>query len=448
MSQHQPFSFRKSEELLEKATDLGIEIPFQQDLSPLFEGITLGNKRVVNRLAVQPMEGFDANRDGSPGELTLRRYLRFAAGGNGLIWFEATSVVPEGRSNPRQLWLQEKSADGFKRMVEETRRAAVKTFGVKHEIYCVLQLTHSGRYSRPEGKPLPQVALSNPYLNKKEENLLILSDGELDRLQEMFVDAARTAHQAGFDAVDIKACHGYLVNELLSAFERKNSRYGGVFQNRTHFLVDTIKKVHQEVPGIDLAVRLNAFDGIPYPYGFGVSKEESLDVDLAEPKTLIRRLIEEGCSLINITLGIPYLFPHLGRPFDRSLFGSPLPPEHPLEGISRFLTVTGKLQKEFPDVPMVGTGYSWLRRFLPYVGAAVLKQKEAAFIGLGRSSLAYPDAPKDLMREGTMSPKKVCIACSKCSELMRMGGNVGCVVRDKKIYGEQYKKLWQKRKKQ
>ncbi len=448
MSQHEPFVFRTIDKLLEKASDLGIDLPFQRDLSSLFEDISIGSKKIPNRFAVQPMEGYDANPDGSPGELTFRRYFRFAQGGNGLIWFEATAVVPKGRSNPRQLWLHKQSLDGFKRLVEKTRCAALEAFGADHEIYCVLQLTHSGRYSRPEGQPQPQVVLSNPYLDDKRDNLHIFSDEELDDLQENYVEAARLAYQADFDAVDIKACHGYLINELLAAFERKNSRYGGVFQNRTHFLVDAIKKVHQEVPGIGLAVRLNAFDGIPYPYGFGISRDESLTVDLAEPIMLIRRFIQEGCTLFNITLGIPYVHPHLGRPFDRSLFGSPMPPEHPLEGVSRLLTVTGKLQKELPDIPMVGTGYSWLRQFFPHVGAAVLKRQEAAFIGLGRSSLAYPDAPKDLMTEGAMNPKKVCIACSRCSELMRMDGYAGCAVHDKEIYGDQYERLWQKRKKQ
>ncbi|MDH4218250.1 MAG: hypothetical protein OEY18_03965 [Candidatus Aminicenantes bacterium] len=448
MSQHEPFVFRKIEKLLEKAFDLGIDLPFQLDLSPLFEDISIGSKKIPNRFAVQPMEAYDGNPDGSPGELTFRRYFRFAQGGNGLIWFEATAVVPKGRSNPRQLWLHKQSLDGFKRLVEKTRCAALEAFGADHEIYCVLQLTHSGRYSRPEGEPQPQVVLLNPYLDEKRDNLHVFNDEELDRLQESFVEATRLAYQAGFDAVDIKACHGYLINELLASFNRENSRYGGGFLNRIHFLVDTIKKVHQEVPEIGLAVRLNAYDGLPYPYGFGVSKDKSLGIDLAEPRALIRRLIEEGCALINITLGIPQVSPHLGRPYDRSLFGSPLPPEHPLEGISRFLTVTGKLQKEFPDIPMVGTGYSWLRQFLPYVGAAVLKRKEAAFIGLGRSSLAYPDGPKDLMTKGAMDPKKVCFACSRCSELMRMGDNAGCVVRDKETYGDQYEKLRKERKKQ
>jgi len=447
MSQHEAFAFQSSEALLQKASDLGIELPFQTDLSPLFEGITLGSKKITNRLAVQPMEGYDADSDGSPSDLTFRRYKRFARGGSALLWFEATSVVPEGRSNPRQLWLHDQSVDGFQRLVEETRKEALRSFGDKHDIYCVLQLTHSGRYSRPKGKPQPHVAMFNPILDKKRENLHILSDKELDLLQESFAGAACLAGRAGFDAVDIKACHGYLVNDLLASFERQNSKYGGFFNNRVRFLTEIAKKIRKEVPQIHLAVRLNAYDGIPFPDGFGVSKDESGCIDLTEPKKVVMRLFDEGCSLLNITAGIPYLFPHLGRPFDRPLPGAPIPPEHPLEGISRLISITAEFQKEFPELPIVGTGYTWLRHFFPHVGAAVLRNKKATFIGVGRSAFAYPGAPLDLMEKGKMDPKKVCISCSRCSEMMRMGGIAGCVMKDKEIYGKKYKSLLQEEKK-
>jgi len=445
MSQHETFAFQSSEELLKRAYDLAVELPFQTDLSPLFEDITLGSKKIGNRLSIQPMEGYDANPDGSPSDFTYRRYKRFASGGSSLLWFEATSVVPEGRSNPHQLWLHEQSVDGFKRLVEEIRQEAFQSFGTDHDIFCVLQLTHSGRYSRPQGMPQPQLVLVNPFLDEKKETLHIFSDKELDRLQENFVDAALLAYQAGFDAVDIKACHGYVINELLAAFNRQNSKYGGFFSNRVRFLTDVVKKIRQEVSQIGVAVRMNAYDGIPFPYGFGSSREESEKIDLTEPKQVVSRLIEEGCSLFNITAGIPYLFPHLGRPFDRPLPGAPIPPEHPLEGISRLISITADLQTEFPEIPMVGTGYSWLRQFLPHVGASVLQNNAAAFIGLGRMAFAYPEAPKDLMNTGILNPKKVCISCSRCNEMMRMGGIAGCVMKDKEIYGKRYKTLLRER---
>jgi 2,4-dienoyl-CoA reductase (NADPH2) len=445
MSRHEPFTFQSGPELLRKADELGGELPFQDSVSPLFECLTLGSKTLANRLAVQPMEGFDADTDGSPGELTFRRYRRYAEGGCGLIWFEATSVVPEGRSNPHQLMLHPRNLDSFRRLVDETRRSAQKIFGSSYEVFLVLQLTHSGRYSQPEGKPLRQVAGFNSNLDRKAEDVRILSDDELDGLQDEYLDAARSAEQAGFDAVDIKACHGYLINELLAAQNREGSRYGGTFENRMRFLSEVVQKVRDRTSRLCLAVRLSAFDGIPG--GFGVSRDNPEDIDLAEPKELVRRLAQSGCSLFNITVGNPYEKPHLGRPFDRPLQGASLPEEHPLEGITRLLRITATFQKEFPDIPFVGTGYSWLRHFFPNVGAAVLQRGETSLIGLGRSSFAYPDAPRDLMSSGALDPAKVCISCSRCTELMRKGNESGCVMRDKEIYGKLYQKLMKKGKK-
>lgn len=447
MSRHEPFAFKSSDELLKKSEELGVVLPFQGSISPLFESFKIGSKRIANRIAVQPMEGCDAEPNGSPGELTFRRYRRYAEGGSGLIWFEATGVVPEGRSNPRQLLMGAQSLDGFKRLVEMTRRSALKMFGGAHEVFLVLQLTHSGRYSKPEGKPKPQAACFNPFLDRQRDNLYLLSDEELDSLQDGYLEAARLAGRAGFDAVDIKACHGYLVNELLAAHTREKSKYGGSFEKRSRFLAEVIQKIKGGIPGLSPAIRLNAYDGLPFPYGFGVSKDDAAGLDLSEPKELVRRLIELGCSILNITAGNPYASPHLGRPFDRPLAQSSLPEEHPLEGISRLLKLTRDFKKITPDVPFVGTGYSWLRHFLPYVGASVLARGQATLIGLGRSSFAYPDAAKDLMSKGAMEPGKVCLTCSRCSELMRAGHVTGCAVRDREIYSKEYRRLLAKDKK-
>ncbi len=439
MSRHGPFTFQTDSELLKKASELGIEIPFMDSAEPLFDNITLRSKKLPNRLAVQPMEGFDANTDGSPGELTFRRYRRYAEGGCSLVWFEATSVVPEGRSNPHQMMLHPDNTDSFKRLIEQTRRSARKAFGSSHEVFLVLQLTHSGRYSRPGGKPLPQAASVNPHLDRKPEDVRILSDDELDHLQDAFVGAARLAEDAGFDGVDIKACHGYLVNELLAAVSREKSRYGETFDNRSRFISEVVQKIRDDFSGLHLAVRVSAFDGIPG--GFGVSRDDPEKADLTEPMELVRRLSRFGCSLFNVTAGNPYRQPHLGRPFDRPLEGASLPEQHPLEGVSALINRTAEFQKGFPDIPFVGTGYSWLRHFIPNVGAAVLQRGGASFIGLGRSSFAYPDAPKDLMNSGSMDSRKACITCSRCTELMRQGYESGCVMKDKEIYGRLYKKL-------
>ena len=440
---HARFKFKDKDALLKKAEELGIDLPFSDDIQILFEPVKINGKRTPNRLAVHPMEGFDSEPDGSPGELSFRRYRRFASGGSGLIWFEATAVLPEARSNPRQLYIHQNNVDQYKKLVEETRTAAQQNFGRDHNPILILQLTHSGRYSKPFGKPKPIIAHHSKILDPLHQlppDYPLISDAELDDLQEIYVQAAQLAAEAGFDGVDIKACHRYLVSELLASFTRENSRYGGSFENRTRFLLETARKIKENVKGIFVTSRLNVYDAIEYPYGFGVDKEDYSQPDLTEPKALIRELIKIDYPIINLTIGNPYYKPHFGRPFDFPVVGANPPDEHPLVGVARLLNIIGEMQQEFPELPIVGTGYSWLRHFFPQVAAAIVKQGKATLIGQGRGAFAYPDSVKDLLEKGAMNPHKVCVACSGCTQIMRDGGKTGCVIRDKEIYAEEYKK--------
>jgi 2,4-dienoyl-CoA reductase (NADPH2) len=437
MAKHEKFNFKSRVEFLAKVSELGADIPFSEDIGILFEKIRIAGKTLPNRLAVHPIEGADAKTDGSPGELTFRRYQRFAAGGSGLIWFEATAVVPEGKSNPGQLWLTKNSQDGFKKLVEKTRSAARGSMGSNHDPMLVLQLSHSGRFAKPAGTPRPVIAQRSPVLDSKlklASDYPLIGDEELDALQEEFVSAAGLAATAGFDGVDIKACHGYLVSELLAAHSRPGGRYGGSFENRSRFLIETAKKIRESVPEAFVTCRLNAYDGIPYPHGFGVAKNDDKQEDLSEPRALIEELIKIGIPVINISVGVPRHKPYYGRPFDKPVPGASLPDEHPLEGVARLLRITGWLQQAFPSLPFVGTGYSWLRRFLPNVAAAVIKSGHASLIGVGREALAYPDLAAELADHGALNPKKICLTCSGCSRLLSSGGPVGCVVRDKSVY--------------
>jgi 2,4-dienoyl-CoA reductase (NADPH2) len=387
---------------------------------------------VSNRIAAQPMEGCDATPDGAPTDLTIRRYERFGAGGAGLIWFEATSVAAAGRANPRQLFITPVNAPGFRSLVEVTSEAARRRFGRSHAPYCVLQLTHSGRFSRTAPAGQRRVACANPHFDR--DAMPEWTDDQLDGMVGAFVAAARLAARAGFDAVDIKACHGYLVHELLGAHTRADSRYGGPFENRVRLLLDIVAAVRSEVPEIAVAVRLNATDGVPFPYGFGMPADGSSGIDLDEPARLVRLLLDAGCVLLNVTAGNPINRPHVNRPFDRPVAGTAASPEHPLIGVSRLLRLAASMQAEVPSIPVVATGFSWLRQFWPPVAAGLLKAGGAQLVGLGRGMFAYPDAPATLMSGGPLDAVKCCIACSRCTELMRMGSTSGCAVRDHPLY--------------
>lgn len=429
---HERFRFKIKEELLAKASELSLDLPFSDDISPLFQPLSIDNIHVPNRLVVQPMEGYDSDPNGSPSTLTERRYIRYAEGGSGMIWFEAVAVSPDGRSNPGQLWIHEKNKEEFKSLVSKVReKAAIKGY---HPAL-VIQLTHSGRYSKPDGKSQPMVAVPNPVIDNYAPH--VLTDIELERIREDYIKASSLSAYAGFDAVDIKACHGYLMIDILAAKNRLNSDYGGDFPGRSGFMLEIVDQIRQAVPGIRLTSRLNISD--MYPGGFGV--DENNFPDFSDAFRLTAELGSRGVSFINLTMGSPYFNPHITRPYDNPLPDQNLPSEHPLEGVMRMIDATSEFSRQFPDISFTGSAYSWLRQFAPNVGAGVIKKGWAALIGLGRSSFAYPSMPEDLMKYGKADPSKVCITCSGCTRLIRNLRHGGCVMRDKEIYGKELKKL-------
>ena len=438
-TKHQRFHYRTLADLREDLSRLGLSLPLADNVSILGDPVEIGRWRSPNRLAVHPMEGFDSTPDGSPQELTFRRYKRYAAGGAGLIWFEATAVLHEARSNPGQLYIHRGNAGVFRRLVQETRRAASEA-GWPAPIL-VLQLTHSGRYSKPSGVPAPIIAHHSPILDPTHRlpaDYPLVTDDYLDRLQDTFVEVAVMAAEAGFDGVDIKSCHRYLLSELLASHTREG-KYGGSFENRTRMLRETLGRVAAAVPGSFITLRLNVFDGIAHPYGFGVRGDDAGTPDLAEPLALIGLLKAMGMPVLNVTIGNPYFIPHLNRPYDFPIQGAAVPDEHPLTGVARFIGITAAIQEAYPDLPVIGTGYSWLRHLMPHAAAGAIAAGGATLVGQGRGSFAYPESVRDILSTGRMDPAKCCVACSACTQIMRDGAQTGCVVRDSAVYGPQYR---------
>ncbi|MBR6789500.1 MAG: flavin oxidoreductase/NADH oxidase, partial [Oscillospiraceae bacterium] len=355
------FHYKTSEEMLNEAAGLGVHLPFSEDLSALKKPLDLGGKVLPNRIVIQPMEGCDSEPDGSPSELVRRRYDRFARSGAGLIWFEACAVVPEGRANPLQSMLTEKNLDSFKALTERIREEAVRAGNPAPLI--VLQATHSGRYSKPEGVPAPMIAYNNPLFEKDSpiDKSRIVTDDYLRALTERFGHTAALAEKAGFDGVDIKACHRYLNCELLSAYEREGD-YGGSFENRTRLLREGVMAAKAAVSGDFLVTtRMNIYDGFPWPYGFGVTPEGGIDPDYTEGKKLAGILHKElGVKLIDITIGNPYVNPHVNRPYDQ---GGYIPPEDPLVGVARMADCIGEIARAYPGLAIISSGMSYLRQF-------------------------------------------------------------------------------------
>lgn len=414
---------------------------YSEHVNVLSDSLKIANKTVHNRLVCQAMEGCDGKANGEPDELTLRRYTRLAKGGAGMIWFEATACRENGRANPRQLWITKDNIDSFKRTVEYIKETAVKANGYAPLI--IMQNTHSGRYSKPHGTPAPLIAYNNPIFEKNNpiDKSRIVSDSDIDAIKEDLISSSALAEQAGFDGVDIKCCHRYLNSELLSAFTREG-KYGGSFENRTRLLRESIIG-SKELCSKDFIVtsRLNVYDGFEYPYGFGV-KEGSLDFAPEEPIQLLKELSAVGVELLNITMGNPYVNPHVNRPF---AVGGYVPDEEPLEGVSRMLNGISILKKAIPNIKLISSGLSYLGVAAPNVCAGYVENGGFDMCGFGRMIFAYPDFANDIINTGKLDSKKICICCSKCTEVMRAGSTPGCVIRDKEIYAELYKQFCSKK---
>lgn len=430
------FHYKSLEELQAEAQALGLCLPFSDKTDILKTPLTLNGKTIPNRIVIQPMEGCDCAADGTPDELTIRRYDKFAQSGAGLIWFEATAVWEEGRANPRQAWINDKTLDSYKALTDRIREKAVQAGQPVPLI--IMQATHSGRYSKPHGVPEPLIAYNNPIFEKDNpiDPSRIVSDDYLYRLTDRMGEAAALAEKAGFDGVDIKACHRYLNSELLSAYTREGD-FGGSFENRTRFLRTSIQNAKQST-GKDFIVtsRLNIYDGFPYPYGFGVSPEGGIEPDLTEAKKLIGILHQElGLSMIDVTIGNPYFNPHVNRPADIQPYELP---ESPLKGLERILDCAHEIQAAFPELCVIGSGLTYPRQFAGMLAAGALEKGYFSLAGFGRMAFAYPDFPKTLLAGQPLDPRQCCIACGKCSLLMRYGSKAGCVVRDR-LYTELFK---------
>lgn len=444
--QFEPFTYKNLNDLEKKVAELGLNIPIYSRTEILQQRVKIKNKIVPNRIAIQPMEGFDADLEGNPGKLTHRRYERYSKSGAGLIWFEATAIDHNCRSNPHQLVLSDNSSKKLKELVSFTRNncnKSLKKLGFENECILIIQLNHSGRYSIRDKEKYPIRAYHNIELDNakglSKKDGIVISDNELKELEDIWVQKAILAKNVGFDGVDIKTCHGYLIHELLSSRLREDSEYGGIsLEKRTRFFLNIIKKLNKKLANqrkLLITTRMSVYDGIPYPNGFGVKSVENEDfpasIDLTEPIGLINKLYNLGVRLVNVTAGNPHYKPQITRPFDMPVKGGNLPNEHPLYGINRLLNLTALIKNHLPDdMVILGSGYSYLRQFAGYIAAGMAHEKKVDICGFGRMALANPTFPRQIFQEGTINKKQVCIACSKCSEFMKLGKNVGCATRD------------------
>lgn len=445
-------ALKTAPQFLARLAELGVTLPFDDTLdtgpsAPLAQPARAGGLTLRNRFSILPMEGWDGTPDGRPSDLTRRRWGSFGRSGASLIWGgEAFAVRHDGRANPNQLALgphSEGDLVGLRRhLLEEHARVNESTDGIA----IGLQLTHSGRYARPNpgGRWEPITAYAHPVLDARfpaGTPVRTFTDGELDALIGDFVRAAIVARAAGFDFVDVKHCHGYLGHELLSAWDRPGP-YGGA-TGRTTFLRRIVEGIRRDAPGLVIGVRVSGFDTVPfrkdgrgvgtpeadmrsYRHAFGLMSDPAGLPDLEPLRGFLRELQSLGIVWVCVSAGSPYYNPHIQRPALFPPSDGYLPPEDPLVGCARQIAAVAAVKQDFPGMQLVGTGYTYLQEWLPHVGQAVVRQGLADFVGLGRMVLAYPEMPADILAGKTLKRAAICRTFSDCTSAPRNGLVSGC----------------------
>ena len=410
--------------------------------SALGTSIAWGSRTIGNRYAILPMEGWDAEVDGQPSELLERRWLNFACSGAKLLWgCEAAAVNHSCRANPRQLVINEDTIGNISALYKKVRNVHREKFGTDGDLVVGLQLTHSGRWSRPSGIIEPLMVYRHAELDQRVNGNQrhLMSDDEIAALAQLYVDRAVLAGEAGFDFVDVKHCHGYFAHELLSGVSREG-RYGGSFKNRTRFLREVVAGIRARGPSLGIGVRLSAYDFVPYRPGNDGTGEaiDSLDgyrfggdatgtgIDLSETFQFLSLLEELDIQLVCITAGSPYYNPHIQRPARYPPSDGYQPPEDPLIGVARMIKATADLKARFPNLIIVGSGYTYLQEWFAHVAEGLVENQMVDSVGIGRMVLSYPDLPDDLLSGRGMIRKKICRTFSDCTTAPRKGLISGC----------------------
>jgi 2,4-dienoyl-CoA reductase-like NADH-dependent reductase (Old Yellow Enzyme family) len=446
-------SLKTADAFAQRLQDLNLPLPFDRTMAtgpdaPLARPLVTSTHTIGNRFCILPMEGWDGTPDGRPSDLTHRRWQRFGQSGAKLIWGgEAVAVRHDGRANPNQLAFGPHALEDLSALRNALLASHKEACGNTDDLFIGLQLTHSGRYARPNpgGNWEPQTAYVHPILDRRfppGTRTHHLTDDDLRYLVDDFIRAARIADQAGFDFVDLKHCHGYLGHELLSATTRQGP-FGGPLEHRTAFLRQIVSGIRAEAPRLQIGVRLSAFDAVPYRknpsevgtpeiddasyhHAFGPLKHDAFLPSLDDARAFLAIAESMGIAWFCITGGSPYYNPHIQRPALFPPSDGYQPPEDPLVGVARQIAVVSLLKQDFPNLHFIGSGYSYLQEWLPNVGQAAITNNATDFVGLGRMVLSYPDLPRDVLAGRPMHRPLICRTFSDCTSGPRNGLVSGC----------------------
>ncbi len=459
-------TLKSAEAFRAHVASLGVEIPCDETLDPEVLGqpvksVFVNGKTIGNRFAIHPMEGWDSTTTGAPSDKVRRRWRRFGESGAKLIYGgEAMAVRPDGRANPNQLIITKENLDGLRELRKILTTVHEEKFGSTDDLVIGFQLTHSGRFCRPNDKAKfePRVAYRHPILDPKfkvTSDAQVFTDDEVAELIDDYIKAAHVARDAGADFVDLKHCHGYLLHEFLGAHTRPG-KYGGSFENRTRILRELVNGIRADGNAIDLGVRVSAFDLVPYrpdpeqskqgklgpgipevfdtpyPFQFSLNQDNPTQTELSETFKFMELCGELGVKLLNVSGGSPYYNPHCQRPAAYPPSDGYQPAHDPLIDVAKLINVARQLRTQLPaNMALIGTGYSYLQEFLPFVAQAVIRSGGVDLVGLGRMVLSYPQLPADVLSKGKLEKHFICRTFSDCTTAPRNGMLSGCFPLDK-----------------
>lgn len=380
-------------------------------LSPL----RIGTRTSANRFFAAPMECCDADAEGNPTDLTCARYERLFNGGYGVVCLEAISVTSASLARRHQLLITPGNEKALSALVKDLR-------AVNPEPLFIFQLTHSGELSDPTfsrsvtPRPLPGFGGE------------LLTDDEMDRIVDQFVLAAKIAHAAGADGVDVKLAGGYLGTQLLRPYNNRAWKYGGSWEGRSRFAFEVFERIQKEIgdEGFVVGSKVAMWEG--FPGGFGSLGLDSVVYDLTEPAALLKGLEERGATFIHESAGSPAATLDLVTTGKRAPYFAYL---H-----SCFARDIKKIVR--PETVVVGSNYAVYREgkngllakapeeaSLFAFGARNVEQGVNDMIALGRQSLADPLLPVKY-REGREEEIDFCTLCDNCSELLVRQATIGC----------------------
>lgn len=362
---------------------------YDNPLSMLFSPIKIRNMTVKNRLVMAPMGSFYSTLDGALRQEFKDLILARAKGGVGMIilgdaGFGFTSLEITVDSDFRDQMVK-----AARELVHE-----VHDYGVRIGV----QLNHTGRQI---DVPLQGYQLIGPSPIPWSKRVGVpkeLTVDEIEQLIERYVDATERIKDAGFDFVDVKSCHGYLLSSFISPHSnRRKDRYGGDIKGRAGFTLEIIRRIRQKLQK-DLLICCR-FNGTDHVNG-GLSLDES--------KKFASLLVEQGVDFLSVTAGVHGSYPVIISPYYVPQ-GCYL---HLAEAIKRTV-----------NVPVITVG----RIKDPRMAEEILESGKADMVAMARALLADPDLPVKAQR-GAFDDIRYCIGCNEGCQDKIEGLETTCLV--------------------